>query len=79
MLRDVAHDERNGVVWDAALGGGHKAKVCWQIDNRKWKEALYRALMLIRLLEHRWRAAGIRPDRHAPEIYLVAQQLFRET
>lgn len=26
------------------LGGGSKAKVCWQIDNRKWKEALDRAL-----------------------------------
>src|SRR5579864_7361576 len=36
-------------------------------------------VMPIRLLEHRWRAAGIRPDRHGPEIYLVAQQLSRET
>jgi len=41
---NVAHDERNRAVWDAALSGGHKAKVCWQIDNRRWKEALYRAL-----------------------------------
>jgi purine nucleosidase len=41
---NVAHDERNRAVWHAALTGGHKAKVCWQIDNRKWKEALYRAL-----------------------------------
>ena len=41
---NVAHDERNRAVWDAALSGGHKAKVCWQIDTRKWKEALYRAL-----------------------------------
>ena len=44
MLRDVAHDERNRAVWDAALSAGHKVKVCRQIDNRKWKEALYRAL-----------------------------------
>lgn len=42
--RDVAHDERNPAVWDAALGGGHKARVCWQIDSRRWTEALYRAL-----------------------------------
>lgn len=41
---NVAHDERNRGVWGGALSGGHKAKVCWQIDNRKWKEALYRAL-----------------------------------
>lgn len=41
---NVAHDERNRGVWGGALSGGHKPKVCWQIDNRKWKEALYRAL-----------------------------------
>ena len=44
MLRDVAHDQRNRAVWDAALSGGYKAKACWQIHNRKWKEALYRTL-----------------------------------
>jgi purine nucleosidase len=26
---NVAHDERNRGIWDAALSGGHKAKVCW--------------------------------------------------
>jgi purine nucleosidase len=41
---NVAQDERNRAVWDAALSGGHTAKVCWKIDNRKWKEALFRAL-----------------------------------
>jgi purine nucleosidase len=35
---NVADDERN------LIRGGHKAKVCWQIDNRRWKEALLRAL-----------------------------------
>ncbi len=41
---NVAEDERNRVVWDAAIRGGHKAKVCWRIDNQRWKETLYRAL-----------------------------------
>jgi len=45
MLRDVAHDERNPAVWDAALGGGHMAKACWEIDKRKCKEAPYRGLL----------------------------------
>jgi purine nucleosidase len=41
---NVAEDERNRAEWAAAIGGGHKAKVCWEIDNSRWKEALYRAL-----------------------------------
>jgi len=41
---NVAHDERNRAVWHTALSTGEKARVCWQIDNRRWKEALYRAL-----------------------------------
>ncbi len=40
---NVAHDERNREVWAQALKG-RKAKVCWAIDNRKWKAALYQAL-----------------------------------
>ncbi len=40
---NVAHDERNRAVWSGVLNG-RKAKVCWTIDNRKWKEALYAAL-----------------------------------
>jgi purine nucleosidase len=40
---NVAQDERNRAVWAAALGG-RKAKVCWGIDNKHWKEALYAAL-----------------------------------
>jgi inosine-uridine nucleoside N-ribohydrolase len=43
---NVAEDDRNRDVWRVAIRGGHKAKVCWQIDNRRWKEALYRALRL---------------------------------
>ena len=39
----VAGDERNRAVWAHALHGG-KAKVCWTIDNKRWKEALYDAL-----------------------------------
>lgn len=41
---NVAEDERNRHVWQAAIESGHKAKVCWTIDNARWKEALYRAL-----------------------------------
>jgi purine nucleosidase len=40
---NVAQDERNRAVWMPALGG-RKAKVCWSIDNQRWKEALYAAL-----------------------------------
>jgi purine nucleosidase len=40
---NVASDERNRAVWASVLDGP-KAKVCWSIDNRRWKEALYRAL-----------------------------------
>ncbi len=41
---NVAEDDRNRELWRAAISGGHKAKVCWTIDNRRWKEALYAAL-----------------------------------
>jgi len=41
---NVAGDERNRLVWQAALSDSNKAKVCWRIDNTRWKEALYRAL-----------------------------------
>jgi purine nucleosidase len=39
---NVAADERNREVWHPALN--HKAKVCWQIDNQRWKQALCQAL-----------------------------------
>jgi purine nucleosidase len=41
---DVTADERNQAVWADALRKGSKAKVCWTIDNRRWKEALFAAL-----------------------------------
>jgi purine nucleosidase len=40
---NVAADERNRTVWGQVLNG-RKSKVCWSIDNRRWKEALYAAL-----------------------------------
>jgi inosine-uridine nucleoside N-ribohydrolase len=40
---NVAGDERNRVVWAPSLHG-RKSKVCWSIDNKRWKEALYATL-----------------------------------
>ncbi len=40
---NVAGDERNRAVWSEALRKG-KTKVCWTIDNRRWKDALFGAL-----------------------------------
>jgi purine nucleosidase len=40
---NVAGDERNQAVWTDALRKG-KTKVCWTIDNRRWKDALFAAL-----------------------------------
>lgn len=39
---NVAGDERNKSVWGPALH--QKAKICWTIDNSRWKQALYKAL-----------------------------------
>jgi len=41
---NVAEDERNRDTWASAIRTGYKAKVCWTIDIRRWKEALYRSL-----------------------------------
>lgn len=41
---NVAADERNRTIWADALRQGTKAKVCWTIDNGRWKEALFTAL-----------------------------------
>lgn len=41
---NVADDDRNRSTWAPVLRAGCKAKVCWTIDNRRWKEALFRAL-----------------------------------
>ncbi|HSY92809.1 MAG TPA: nucleoside hydrolase [Candidatus Binatus sp.] len=40
---NVAADARNRAVWARALAG-RKTKVCWTIDNTRWKAALYKAL-----------------------------------
>jgi len=40
----VADDERNRAVWDPMLRKGRKAKVCWTIDNARWKKALFESL-----------------------------------
>jgi purine nucleosidase len=40
---NVASDERNHTVWAPVLRG-RKAKVCWAVDNSRWKEALFKAL-----------------------------------
>jgi purine nucleosidase len=41
---NVAADERNRIVWEPAITHGRKAKVCWAIDHRRWKDGLYAAL-----------------------------------
>ncbi len=40
---NVADDERNRALWGPAIGKG-KVKLCWTIDNARWKQALYAAL-----------------------------------
>jgi purine nucleosidase len=41
---NVAADERNRAVWGPVLEKKCRAKVCWTLDNRRWKEALFAAL-----------------------------------
>jgi len=41
---NVAADDRNKAVWAPVLQHKHKAKVCWTIDTKRWKEALFAAL-----------------------------------
>ena len=41
---NVAADDRNQTVWAQVVQRGKKAKVCWTIDSRRWKEALFSAL-----------------------------------
>jgi purine nucleosidase len=40
----VTADERNRAVWLPATQEGRKAKVCWAIDTRRWKEMLFSTL-----------------------------------
>ena len=41
---NVTGDERNQSVWAEARRKGSKTKVCWTIDNGRWKDALFSAL-----------------------------------
>lgn len=41
---NVADDDRNRETWKDAMSRGKKAKVCWTIDNQRWKDALYASL-----------------------------------
>ena len=41
---NVAADDRNQAVWAPILEKKCKAKVCWTIDNQRWKEALFSTL-----------------------------------
>ena len=41
---NVADDERNLPVWERVVQKGHKAKVCWTLDAKRWKRALFEAL-----------------------------------
>jgi len=41
---NVADDDRNRGVWESAITQGGKARVCWAIDNQRWKAGLHAAL-----------------------------------
>ena len=41
---NVAANDRNRAVWAPILDRGKKARVCWTINNKRWKDALYSAL-----------------------------------
>jgi purine nucleosidase len=41
---NVAGDERNRATWVPLLEKKNKSKICWTIDNRRWKESLFAVL-----------------------------------
>jgi purine nucleosidase len=41
---NVAGDDRNRPIWADVLKKNCKAKVCWTMDNHRWKEALFAGL-----------------------------------
>lgn len=41
---NVAADDRNQAVWADVLQRERKIKVCWTIDTKRWKDALFSAL-----------------------------------
>ncbi len=40
----VAGDERNRLVWGPLLAAAPNATVCWELDIRRWKQALFSVL-----------------------------------
>ena len=38
---NVSADDRNQSVWADVLRQGREAKVCWTIDAKRWKDALF--------------------------------------
>ncbi len=41
---NVADDDRNRAVWRPVLEKRCKVKICWTMDNARWKDALFTAL-----------------------------------
>ncbi len=41
---NVADDDRNQPVWSPVLRAKRKTRICWTIDTKRWKQALYAAL-----------------------------------
>ncbi|MHB8652710.1 MAG: nucleoside hydrolase [Terriglobia bacterium] len=41
---NIAANHRNQAVWSEHLTSGRKVSVCWTIDVKRWKEALYSSL-----------------------------------
>jgi purine nucleosidase len=41
---NVAADDRNRALWADILKKESKAKICWTIDNQRWKQQLFAAL-----------------------------------
>jgi len=41
---NVATDQRNRDVWASAITARQMAKICWTIDNIRWKKTLFEAL-----------------------------------
>jgi purine nucleosidase len=40
----VATDHRNRAVWEPVLRADRKSRVCWRLDNDRWKEVLFSAV-----------------------------------
>lgn len=41
---DISSDKRNREIWAPVLPTAAKARICWKIDDRGWKEKLHSAL-----------------------------------